>query len=264
MPKVNNVGYGAVTPVKLSVLGRILSMHLAVTDAVMDKYPSKFRLPYRYLEFTAGRGFTPNHQRGSTLLFLDRVHSGTFRHTYQAEFIDREQDNLNALEQTVTAEAKKNQWGTVSVRYQPYDYQAVVPLLFPDRDIYELGLVFVDHSGDVPEWHTLKLIAHRRPKMEILVYISSTAVKRVFQYTGKKLADHMNFVGKKYWLIRKPEAWDKHKWTFLLGADTDIFKKYKAINFYRHDSPEGEAAFTELNLTEGERISAIQPRLEGL
>jgi hypothetical protein len=77
MPKVNNVGYGAVTPVKLSVLGRIQSMHLAVTDAVMDKYPGKFTLPYRYLELTAGRGFTPDNQRGSTLLFLDRVHSRT-------------------------------------------------------------------------------------------------------------------------------------------------------------------------------------------
>ena len=36
-----HVGYGAVTHVKLSVLGRILGMHLAVTNAVMGKHPTK-------------------------------------------------------------------------------------------------------------------------------------------------------------------------------------------------------------------------------
>jgi hypothetical protein len=97
--------------------------------------------------------------------------------------------------------------------------------------------------------------------MEILIYISSTVVKRVFPYRGRKLADYMAIVGKKFWLIRKPESWDKYKWTFLLGANTDIFKDYKSINFFRHDSAQGEEAFQELNLTEEERHNAIQPRL---
>jgi hypothetical protein len=264
MPKINNVGFGDATPIKLQVFDHIIKMHLAITQAVKDKYPANYPFPYRYVELTAGRGYTPDGQRGSTMVFLDRVHSGSYHMPYQADFIDRENENLEALEQTVQAEAKMYHWDTVSVRYQPYEYQAAVPLLFSTTNSTELGLVFVDPSGELPAWDTLKLMAARRPKMEILIYISSTAVKRIYQYTGQKLADYMAIVDKKFWLIRKPESWDKYKWTFLLGANTDIFKDYKRINFYRHDSSQGTASFQELNLTEEERINAVQPRLEGL
>lgn len=195
MPKVNQIGYGESTQVKLQALDRIVSMHLAITEKVVEKYPGRHRLPYRYVELTAGRGFTPDGLRGSTLVFLDRVHSGDYHISYQAEFIERQKDNLDTLEQTVEAEAVKNHWGTPLVRYHHYDYQSAIPLLFSIVHPNELGLAFVDHSGDIPDWDTLKLISARRPKMEILIYITSTVVKRVFPYRGRKLADYMAIVG---------------------------------------------------------------------
>ena len=71
----------------------------------------------------------------------------------------------------------------------------------------------------------------------------------------------MQQVGKKHWLIRKPISWDSHKWTFLLGSNTNIFKDYKKIDFLRLDSEEAQEFYPKLELTEKQRTELVQPRL---
>lgn len=123
----------------------------------------------------------------------------------------------------------------------------------------ELGLIFVDPSGNLPDFEILGYIARMRPRMEILVYIPTTNVKR---QRGRLLSDYMKEMEKEYWLVRKPFSWDKHKWTFLLGCShPTIFKNYKAIDFVRLDSSEAEGFFPKLNLTAKQRMKQIQPEL---
>jgi hypothetical protein len=85
-------------------------MHLAIAHAVMKKPNNGFRRTYRYIELTAGKGFTPESgDRGSHLLFLDQIHSGKGAMTYRADFIDHNQTNIEELERNVEAEANRCQ-----------------------------------------------------------------------------------------------------------------------------------------------------------
>ena len=119
--------------------------------------------------------------------------------------------------------------------------------------------MFVDPSGDLPDFDILHYIAEMRPKMEILIYLPSTNVKRTYQYTEKRLTDYIESVGKKHWLIRKAIDWDQFKWTFLLGSNApDLFKDYKGIDFYRLESRQGQNILEKLNLTEKEQIESKQ------
>ena len=134
-------------------------------------------------------------------------------------------------------------------------------MLFAEIDANELGLVFVDHSGEPPNFETLHEIAGLRPRMEILIYLSATNIKRLHQHTRKLLSDYMDVVGKKHWLIRKPFSWDRHEWTFLLGSSTSLFKNYKSIDFWQIESEPAQEYFAKLNLTSKQRQEKLQPPL---
>jgi three-Cys-motif partner protein len=286
MPKVDGVGHSDATICKMEVLSKIFDMHFMITQAVIKKY-SSFRRKYRYIDMTSGKGHVPysdmvtkvekvhslewsgrsllhNGQLlGSPLIFLMVAESEKVQVSYRGDFIEEKKDNFDQLDDAIKHHINLSNWQDIEKKVFLYNdkYEHIIPDLFPSRDEKELGLVFIDPSGNKPDLATLKHISHMRPKMELLLYLAATNIKREFGYTNKYLSDYMREIGKEYWLIKKPIKGDKFQWTFLLGSNSDIFKDYKKIDFLRLDSDEAQKFFPVLELTAKQRQDLLQPKL---
>lgn len=289
MPIVDDVGHSDYTVPKMEVLSSIFDMHLMITQAVIKKYPS-FRQKYRYVDMTAGKGLVPYSDivskvnrihalewsgrslihdgklLGSPLVFLTIAESEKAQILYRGDFIEDNNENYQELDDAIKNHSRLNNWQEMKTKIFLHNnnYEQVIPELFISRDDKELGLVFIDPSGNKPNLETLKYITQMRPKMELLLYLTATNIKREFGYTKKYLSDYMREIGKEYWLIKKPIKGDKFQWTFLLGSNSDIFKDYKRIDFLRLDSAEAQKFFPILNLTAKQRQDMLQPKFPGI
>jgi hypothetical protein len=254
MPIVDGVGYSEATKGKIRKLVKIVDMHISVTQAVINKN-SQYLRTYRYVDLTSGKGSTPDGTVGSPLVFLEKAHEKGL--TYRADFIEEIDKNIQELKSAISGRG----FDGAGLHFHCCDYKEKVRELFPAVNRKQLGLVFVDPSGDLPDFETLQYIGEVRPRMEILIYLASTNVKRQYQYTNKYLEDYLGKIGKNHWLISTPSAGDQFKWIFLLGSGAPIFKDYKSIGIYRLPSDIGRELFEIVNLTEKQRIEHLQPRL---
>jgi len=266
MPIKNGIGFGEFTGVKIEHLSKILAMHMAITQAVIKKNASYFEVEYRYVDLTAGKGSTPDGNSGSPIVFLDAIShpKSKFDIPFRADLIEHEQQHIDELKKAILVHpAYLSQQG--SVHFHHGEYENEIPKLLKTKKGFELGLVYVDPTGDLPDFKTLAYVSSMRPRMEILIYLSATNVKRQYQQTKKFLADFISETNKQYWLIRKPFKGDSHQWTFLLGSNIDLFKPHKNIRnyFYTLDSPEGQEVFEKMNLSQEQRFEQKQTRFDG-
>jgi len=262
MPKKDDVGFGEFTGIKMQTLASIFDMHLVITQKVLKKYLSWHQV-YTYIDATSGKGIVPDTDIfGSPLTFLESVNSLDPPLPYFAHFVEQNTVNFGELQKNIGQFALINDW-KIQGCFKTHlgGYANVLPSILKTVNSRELGLLFVDHSGNLPDFDAISDIIRMRPKMEILLYLSARNIKRIHHLKNKSLLDYMQQVGKTNWLIRKPVKWDNLEWTFLLGSNSDIFKDYKKIDFYRLDSSEAQHFFPKLNLTSKERMEKIQPRL---
>jgi three-Cys-motif partner protein len=255
MPVRKGVGYGRWTPVKLDHLRAILAMHVGITKAVLRKNPF-FVQEYHFIDATAGPGtYDVNGEQvqGSPLLFLSVAEKHQLH--YRADMIEKESANAQHLRKQLPMP----QYGSVKVHC--CEYRAAIFKLLTSEDDTRLGLFFVDPTTGIPDFNTAKYVSQMRPRMEILMYLSATNVKRAHDAAARLLSERMAGIDKRHWIVRRPFPGDAHQWTFLLGSNTDLFGDYRKIDFYRLNSKEAQAFFPKLNLSRRQRRERFQPPL---
>ena len=224
---------------------------MRITQAVLRRH-GYYRREYHYVDATAGPGqYDATYRRvdGSPLVFARRALALGLR--YQAYLIEEKEENALKLSAHV---ARCN--GSMHL-FQGH-YERIIPNLLGERDDKRLGIVYVDPTTGLPDIPTLRHVVEVRPRMEILLYLAATNVKR----TGERLVDSIKAIGKDHWLIRKPARKDPHQWTFLLGSGAPLFdEKYGDIDLHPMESPEGQKVLEVLNWTREEQAARLQPAL---
>jgi three-Cys-motif partner protein len=261
MPKENDVGYSSSTGRKIATFSTIVAYHLLLTQAVLLKNSTIFPQHYNYLDLTAGCGSTPNGIKGAAIAFIEQAEKVQVKIRTTAHFIECNEKNILLLEEKLQKRKDESMWKNSEWHFHNGKYQEIIPSLLPSKN-KDFGLVFIDHSGDPPNFGTLSYIAEMRPRTEILIYLPSTNIKRIYQYTKKKLKDYIESIPKKNWLIQRPKKGDRHKWTYLLGTNAEnLFRAYPSIEFYPLDTEDGQKVLHDLNFTSKEKFEESQPKL---
>ncbi len=179
MPKVNGIGYGEFTPIKIDHFSKIAKAHLLITQAVLNRNSGYYPQNYHYIDLTAGCGQTPNGEKGCAITFVQQAESDNITINSTMSFFECDQGKLDELKHELEKQKLENRWRKSSWNFYCGKYEELIPNLINSKT-KDFGLFFIDPSGELPDFDILKHLSIVRPKMEILIYLPSTNVKEYF------------------------------------------------------------------------------------
>ena len=169
MPKQRDLGYGQFTPDKAKAFRSILQMQMIIARAVIQKNSQRYTpLPYLYVDLTAGPGYSDPrlHIEGSPIIFLKAANSplpiGRSKEKFQspvpfeAHFFEKDAEFASQLEDKVSPFQASQYCQSLSIHHADYtDPDTGACSLWRTPQEYRYGLIYVDPSGDLPDFDTL-------------------------------------------------------------------------------------------------------------
>lgn len=260
MPVENHIGRSEETPIKHAHFKAQMAAHANTTAAILKKYPGWANPFYLYIDINAGDGGTKDDP-GSPLIAINILRN-TRGMQYRALLIELDEGHAATLERRVAyAHHATVKQGDHNIVLREYIQEAHKP-----EKTY--GLLFADPNGIDPAWDLLADFAEVFPKVDIMIYIAATSLKRVRLWKNNNgyeaepcLAEHIDSIGKKHWIIREPRG--VQQWTFLIGTNWKALPRYEKFGFYQLTAPQGQRVLQKTNYTAEElRQQALELQLE--
>lgn len=261
MPFDESAGYGEGTPRKRYDFKDYQRLHLRIARAVMNRHNWAGDV-YHYVELNAGPGLVDRYP-GSPLTFVENaLEEGEEWNAYLCERNPKSAQRLGAELST---------YGPVVLEraaVYPDDHRLVVSAIItqiqarsPGQKAF--GLIFADPNGTRldEEIESIQKLSAAHPRLDVLLYVSATSVKRNRKGFGySSLDERLAAIGKKYALIREPHT--EQQWTFALLTDWKDYPDWKKRAFHNTNTRAGAAILEKLNLTPKERLEKNQMSLD--
>lgn len=263
MPVKDGIGYGAYTAEKQADFRYLVGYHTKVVKRMYERAAATNKVwpppEYWYFDITAGSGRHPETgEPGSPLIFAEEAQAnGTNAVMY---LFEQDPANCDALRAELTSIP-------LPTELHQGDHQDTLIQAIPtEPDRSRLGLLYCDTNATYPPFDLLAQFASQKltERIDILVYLSATTIKRccgAFPEKGfRPLRDALSAIPKSDWLLRRKSG--KHQWTFALGTLWSKQQSFKNRDFWRIDSPEGEAILQELTEPRRHGDDSKQPVLD--
>lgn len=234
----------------------ILSMHLQICKGIRARWGGP---PYLYADLYAGPGHLQFNGRpflGSPLIFLELAAKTGIPY----EALCYEKDPAVALELSQAVAGLNGARPAICAQPCEVGFKRWLDALGrPQRQ--QFGLIYSDPIRDEIPRLLLAKAAALLPRVDILTYVSATQYKRRRGANPERpfLSDHVQAIGKKVVLIRRPTtAWH---WTFILLSNWVNLPEWRKQGFYRLDSSDGAEIMKQLDLSAREHREAANTPL---
>jgi three-Cys-motif partner protein len=261
MPLDGSAGYGEGTPRKRHDFKDYQRLHLQVARAVMNRSDWAGDI-YHYVELYAGPG-RPGGEEGTPLIFVENaLEEGG---EWNAYFCEIDPESVQRLGTELST------YGRVAFERSavyPRDHrEAVIEIAShiqarsPGKRAF--GLIFADPNGTRldEEIESIQTLSEAHPRMDILLYLSATSIKRSRSLFGSSsLLERLAAIGKQRMLIREPHT--EQQWTFVLLTNWGQYPDWRRRSFHDSNSKAGARILEKLELTPKERQEKNQMTLD--
>lgn len=240
-------GHGASSALKREHFRKFLSVHTRICCGMPKKYPRWTYSNYVYIDLNAGTGFH-EEEEGSPMCLFRRV-----RNNCDAFFVEINPLAATLLEQNIEPFRHSSMHLEVmcgdnkvllSQICEKIYKQTLAPNCSRDVSYTAYGLMYSDENGiDIPfEEMRHALLQKHMEKIDVLIYVSCTGLKRVLKSMPekgyKRLSEYIDSMPKSCWHVRQPAG--AHQWCFLFGSNWDGYPELTNDGFHRIDTAKGQ------------------------
>jgi three-Cys-motif partner protein len=252
--------YSDSTPAKQEDFKYFIKVYCEIVKRILQKPKQRsYALPIAvYLDLNAGPGwYTKIGIEGSPVIFYKTAQEANLPvHCFfiekNAEACQHLSEYLNRLEKTTPYKVMHGE----NQEEVPKILRLLDAFILREGKQLAFGLLYSDPNGDIPPFEDIaRLLSVRsRTRIDVLIYLSATTIKRVRRSSLCSMRDNLiealSCIPKKFWLVREPVG--RHQWTFLFGANWNGFPEFKNRGFHDLKSNEGREIMERLTYTSTE------------